>query len=187
MCKFNIQRPRGPFPHICDVNTAARCSRLTMRDSQDTDRSTVLLPFTRFILRNRRWTSSSMYALILKMKQEQRDVTDRWFIDEAPPSSIPVVRERQQAVQTLDVADWTCLLIVNERVAPGVFFTFTDPLSQLLDLLLHSKHKQLSVPHCKHVSQPITMAFPHTTCQNPHKHHKWTGSSGTQYQWNIGL
>lgn len=41
-------------------------SVLTLRDSQDRDRSMLLLlPFRRFILRNLRWTSSSMYAFIL--------------------------------------------------------------------------------------------------------------------------
>lgn len=32
----------------------------------------LLLPFRRFILRNRRWTSSSMYALILENNEDDK-------------------------------------------------------------------------------------------------------------------
>ena len=57
-------------------------------------------------------------------------------------SVVPVVRQRQQGVQALDVADRgaavTGFVLVTAGVGPAVFFTFADPLPQALDLTLNS-------------------------------------------------
>ena len=56
----------------------------------------------------------------------------------------PVVGQRQQRVQTLDVTDRRAarLLLVTEGLSPAVFFSFADPLPQLPDLPLHPERRE---------------------------------------------